>query len=68
MEQDGLLDDLENLQQHPNHSIYNQSLKIIDKYFQEENGVNPVLQALGTTPAGSGSEGNITAGGGLFDL
>lgn len=36
MEQEGCLDDLENLQQHPNHTIYQQALKIIDKYFQEE--------------------------------
>lgn len=36
MEQDGLLDELEQLQQHPNHNIYNMALKIIEKYFQDE--------------------------------
>ena len=35
-EQDGLLDDLEELQQHPNHNIYSSALKIIDKYFNED--------------------------------
>jgi hypothetical protein len=33
MEQEGLLDSLEDLQQHPNHNIYSAALKIIDKYF-----------------------------------
>jgi len=33
LEQQGCLDDLENLQTHANHNIYTQALKIIDKYF-----------------------------------
>jgi importin subunit alpha-1 len=36
METQGCIDDLEQLQQHPNHNIYQQALKIIDKYFSDE--------------------------------
>lgn len=36
LEQQGCLDDLENLQTHANHNIYTQALKIIDKYFSSE--------------------------------
>jgi len=53
MEQEGLLDELENLQQHPNHNIYNAALKIIDKHFQDEEGADPVMQALSTPMPGA---------------
>ena len=33
LEQEGLLDELELLQQHPNWNIYNSALELIDKYF-----------------------------------
>ena len=46
MEQEGCLDDLEELQQHPNHNIYESALKIIDKYFQDEQVDDPLIQAL----------------------
>ena len=36
METQGCIDDLEQLQQHPNHNIYQQALKIIYKYFSDE--------------------------------
>jgi len=35
-EQLGFIDDLEMLQEHKNHSIYKTALKLIDKYFPEE--------------------------------
>lgn len=46
MEELGLLDDLESLQQHPNHNIYNAALKIIDNYFNEEESSEPIMLAL----------------------
>ena len=46
LEQEGCLDDLEELQQHPNHNIYEAALKIIDTYFQDEAGDDPLMQAL----------------------
>jgi hypothetical protein len=36
MEMQGSLDDLEELQTHPNHTIYAESLKIIEEFFQED--------------------------------
>ena len=36
METHGCIDDVEQLKQHPNHSIYQQATKIIDKYFSDE--------------------------------
>lgn len=42
-EQEGLLDDLEELQQHANHNIYNSALKIIDKYFSDEENNDPLI-------------------------
>lgn len=46
MEMDGSIDDLEELQQHPNHNIYNQALKIIDTYFNEDAQNDPLLNAI----------------------
>ena len=46
METHGCIDDLEQLQQHPNHSIYQQALKIIDKYFSDEQEEDPLFSAL----------------------
>lgn len=69
MEQDGLLDELENLQQHPNHNIYSSALKIIDKHFSDEQESDPIMSALA---ASASQNQNPTAGaggaGGLFDL
>ena len=36
LEQQGCLDDLENLQTHANHNIYQAALKIIDTYFSDD--------------------------------
>lgn len=65
-EQDGLLDDLEDLQQHPNHNIYSSALKIIDKYFSEDQEANPVLQVLNNNETPFGTAGSTPSG--LFDL
>jgi hypothetical protein len=46
MEQTGALDDLENLQTHPNHTIYASALKIIDKFFSEEDQADPLMNAI----------------------
>ena len=46
LEQEGCLDDIEELQQHPNHNIYESALKIIDTYFQDETENDPLMQAL----------------------
>ena len=46
MEQIGCLDDLESLQQHPNHNIYEASLRIIDKFFNDEEEGDPLLNAI----------------------
>ena len=46
VEEVGCLDDLENLQQHPNHQIYKQALSIIDKYFADEEEGNPLISAI----------------------
>jgi ribosome assembly protein YihI (activator of Der GTPase) len=67
MEELGLLDDLENLQQHPNHNIYNAALKIIGNYFNEEETEDPIMMALSN--AGQRSTGEFgAASGGLFEL
>lgn len=44
-EQEGCLDDLENLQTHPNHTIYQQALKIIDKYFPSDED-DPIVNMI----------------------
>jgi importin subunit alpha-6/7 len=45
MEQEDYISDLEELQQHPNHTIYQQALKIIDKYFQADYD-DPLTSAI----------------------
>lgn len=64
MEQEGCLDDLEKLQQHPNHSIYDVSLRIISNFFSDENEEEPLLQALNNPSQNQMQMNN----GGLFDL
>jgi len=67
MEQEGCLDDLEELQQHPNHNIYTNALKIIDNYFSEEQeaGDNNLFNMLSSNAPMNSSN---TGGAGLFDL
>lgn len=76
METDGCIDDLENLQTHQNHEIYEQAVKIIEKYFGEEED-DPLIQALNAANydnnnsgmnVGDSNPGNdpTTISGGLF--
>lgn len=66
MEKNGLVDDLEKLQAHPNKNIYEHVLKIIEMYFQEEEGgLDKIInQALEEHQQNM----NPTANTGLFDL
>ena len=66
-EQLGLLDDLENLQTHANHKIYTQALKIIDRFFSQEEGGDPFFQALNTSAQNTNMQ-EFGGGKGLFDL
>lgn len=45
METENCLDDLENLQTHQNHEIYEQAVKIIEKYFCQDED-DPLINAL----------------------
>lgn len=74
MEAEGFIDDLEELQQHPNHTIYQQALKIIDKYFQADYD-DPLTSAIDSViqnqANGNGGQPNGGASGGnnnLFEL
>lgn len=64
MENENCLDDLENLQTHQNHEIYEQAVQIIDKYFGEEADVDDnLMQALNnaiTNPGMPGQDNNNT--------
>lgn len=64
MEEEGCLDALEELQTHPNHNIYTQSLKIIDTYFSDETEQDPLLQALNNATPGNAPASSK----GLFEL
>ena len=55
MEQEGALDDLENLQTHPNHTIYQSALKIIDKFFNEEDQGDPLMSAINQVQSHNGT-------------
>ena len=67
MEQEGCLDDLEELQQHQNHNIYTQALKIIETYFSDEQEDQHLIQVLNAAQAAHVNP--TTEGGkGLFDL
>lgn len=73
------MDDLENLQTHQNHEIYEQSVKIIEKYFGQDED-DPLINALNNvkeennnnTPMGSQQFGSQqtqeTSYSKLFDL
>lgn len=37
LDREGVLDHLEELQQHPNHQIYERSMKILEEFFQADN-------------------------------
>lgn len=75
MEQEGLLDDLEQLQQHQNHTIYEKALNIIEVHFPQEedddlietitNTMNNTNAANATGNGPAPANGNST---GLFDL
>ena len=52
MENENCLDDLENLQTHQNHEIYEQSVKIIEKYFGQDED-DPLINALNSANNGS---------------
>ena len=79
METQNCLDDLENLQTHQNHEIYEQSVKIIEKYFGQDED-DPLINALNNvkeennnnTPMGSQQFGSQqtqeTSYSKLFDL
>lgn len=67
-EQEGYLDDLENLQTHPNHTIYNQALTIIDKFMQAEDE-DPLVRKIQEVQQNAGQNPMQTPGGtGLFSL
>ena len=77
MEYENCLDDLENLQTHPNHEIYEQTIKIIEKYFGKDED-DPLINALNNpTPNQNQDDNNNIPMGGqnseqsyqkLFDL
>lgn len=54
------MDDLENLQTHQNHEIYEQAVKIIEKYFGQDED-DPLINALNNAnqdPSGNTSMGD----------
>ena len=62
METQNCLDDLENLQTHQNHEIYEQAVKIIEKYFGQDED-DPLINALNNAnqdPSGNTSMGEQT--------
>ena len=68
VEQCEALEDLEILQSHPNHSIYNGALTLIQKFFNEEDEDDAIVQALNNPSSFSDNETNQnTDAGGLFD-
>ena len=66
-EREGILDYLEELQQHPNHDIYTSALQIIEKYFQTEEEGHPLMSALDNA-IGQAAGSTPAQGKGLFDL
>lgn len=62
MEAGGYIDDLEALQQHPNHTIYQEALKIIDKYFQAEYD-DPITSAIDSVIQNQSNGGQQPNGG-----
>ena len=67
METTGSLDDLEQLQTHPNHTIYSKALGLIEKFFSEEDNADPVLSAINQAQSTQATIGQAPTGG-LFDL